>query len=51
MAQRTTMPGPMAAVSFASASGMLAGVAVDQSLHGEAIGMDSPLLGPVGARA
>ena len=44
MAQRSSMPGPMAAVSFASASGMLAGVAVDQSLHGDAVGIESPLL-------
>lgn len=51
MAQRSTMPGPMAAVSFASASGMLAGVAVDQALHGEAIGIVSPLLGAAAARA
>jgi thioredoxin reductase len=44
MAQRSSMPGPMAAVSFASAAGMLAGVAVDQALHAEAVGIASPLL-------
>lgn len=51
MAQRTSMAGPIAAVSFASASGMLAGVAVDQSLHAEATGMPSPLARTVGATA
>ena len=51
MAQRTTLPGPMAAVSLASATGMLAGVAVDQALNGEDTGLASPLLDPVAARA
>ena len=38
MAQRASMPGPMQAVPFASAAGMLAGVAVDRALHAEATG-------------
>ena len=44
MAKRISMPGPMQAVSFASAAGMLAGVAVDQSLHSAAVGIVSPML-------
>ena len=44
MARRATLPGPMAAVAAASAAGMVAGVAVDQSLHGDRVGVESPLL-------
>ena len=51
MARRTPLPGPMAAVSFASAAGMMAGVAVDQALHAEATGLPSPLAGAAAARA
>ena len=43
MAHRATLPGTMAAVSVASASGMVAGVAVDQELHADATGLSSPL--------
>lgn len=51
MAQRTSMPGPMQAVPFASAAGMLAGVAVDRALHAEATGLSSGMPGAAAARA
>ena len=49
--QRTSLPGPLQAVPFASAAGMLAGVAVDRALHAEATGLPSGMPGAVAARA
>jgi thioredoxin reductase len=43
MARRASQPGPMQAVAYASASGMIAGVAIDQDLHAEDTGLPSPL--------
>jgi hypothetical protein len=43
MARRTSMPGVVAAVSVASAAGMLAGVVTDQELHAAATGLPAPL--------
>ena len=43
MAHRASLPGPMAAVSIATAAGVVAAVAFDQELHAADTGLPSPL--------